>query len=73
MGASEGLGFAIPAPIVNFVYQSLKKYGHVDHVEIGAVAQTITPTLAQGLGSGAGLGCGDRRCHALRAGGAQPA
>jgi len=49
-GGNEGLGFAIPAPIVNFVYQSLKKYGRVDHVEIGAVAQTITPTLAQGLG-----------------------
>jgi len=49
-GGSEGLGFAIPAPVVNFVYQSLKKYGHVDHVEIGAVVQTITPALAQGLG-----------------------
>lgn len=49
-GGNEGLGFAIPAPVVNFIYQSLKKYGRVDHVEIGAVAQTITPTLAQGLG-----------------------
>ena len=49
-GGNEGLGFAIPAPIVNFVYQSLKKYGRVDHVEIGAVAQMVTPTLAQGLG-----------------------
>ena len=49
-GGSEGLGFAIPAPVVNFVYQSLKKNGRVDHVEIGAVAQTITPALAHGLG-----------------------
>lgn len=49
-GGSEGLGFAIPAPIVNFVYQSLRKHGRVDHVEIGALAQTITPTLAEGLG-----------------------
>ena len=49
-GGSEGLGFAIPASIVSFVYQGLKKYGHVDHVEIGAIAQTITPTIAQGLG-----------------------
>lgn len=49
-GGNEGLGFAIPAPVVNFIYQSLKKYGRVDHVEIGAVAQAITPTLAQGLG-----------------------
>lgn len=49
-GGSEGLGFAIPARIVSFVYQSLRKYGHVHRVEIGAVAQTITPTLAAGLG-----------------------
>jgi serine protease Do len=49
-GGSEGLGFAIPAPIVNFVYQSLRRYGHVNHVAIGAVAQTITPAMAEGLG-----------------------
>jgi serine protease Do len=49
-GGSEGLGFAIPARIVNFVYQSLRKDGHVYRTEIGAVAQTITPTIAEGLG-----------------------
>jgi serine protease Do len=49
-GGSEGLGFAIPARVVNFVYHSLRKYGHVHHVEIGAGAQEITPTLADGLG-----------------------
>ncbi len=49
-GGNEGLGFAIPAPIVDFVYKSLRKYGHVDHVEIGVLAQTITPTMAAGLG-----------------------
>jgi serine protease Do len=48
-GGSEGLGFAIPARIVDFVYQSLRKHGHVHRVEIGAVAQEITPTLADGL------------------------
>jgi serine protease Do len=48
-GGSEGLGFAIPARIVDFVYHSLRKYGHVHRVEIGAVAQEITPTLAEGL------------------------
>lgn len=48
-GGSEGLGFAIPARIVEFVYQSLRKYGHVHRVEIGAVAQEITPTMAEGL------------------------
>jgi len=35
---------------VNFVYHSLRKYGHVHHVEIGAGGQEITPTLAEGLG-----------------------
>jgi serine protease Do len=49
-GGSEGLGFAIPARTVNFVYQSLRKYGHVHHIEIGVVAQTVTPTMAEGLG-----------------------
>jgi serine protease Do len=48
-GGSEGLGFAIPARIVNFVYRSLRKYGHVHRIEIGAVAQTIGPDLAEGL------------------------
>ena len=49
-GGNEGLGFAIPARIVTFVYQSLRKYGHVHRSEIEAVAQTITPSLASGLG-----------------------
>ncbi|MGA2746847.1 MAG: trypsin-like peptidase domain-containing protein [Candidatus Sulfotelmatobacter sp.] len=48
-GGSEGLGFAIPARVVDFVYHSLRRYGHVHHVEIGAGAQEITPTLAEGL------------------------
>ncbi len=48
-GGSEGLGFAIPARVVDFVYHSLRKYGHVHRVEIGAVAQEITPTMAEGL------------------------
>jgi len=48
-GGSEGLGFAIPAAIVNFDYQNLRKYGHVRRVAISARAQDITPTLAAGL------------------------
>ena len=48
-GGSEGLSFAIPARIVDFVYRSLRKYGHVHRVEVGAVAQEITPTMADGL------------------------
>jgi len=49
-GGSDGLGFAIPARIVDFVYQSLKKDGYVAHIEIGVVAQTIAPAMADGLG-----------------------
>ena len=49
-GGSEGLGFAIPARIVRFVYESLRKYGHVHRIEVKAGAQTITESLAKGLG-----------------------
>lgn len=49
-GGSEGLGFAIPARVVDFVYRSLRESGRVDRVEIGVVPQVITPTLAEGLG-----------------------
>jgi serine protease Do len=48
-GGSEGLGFAIPARVVDFVYHALRAHGHVHRVEIGAVAQEITPDLAEGL------------------------
>lgn len=47
---SEGLGFAIPAALVNFDYQNLRKFGHVERVAIGAKTQNITPRLAAGLG-----------------------
>jgi serine protease Do len=49
-GGSEGLGFAIPARIAQFVYESLRKYGHVHRIEVKAGAQTITESLAKGLG-----------------------
>ncbi len=49
-GGSEGLGFAVPARVVRFVYDNLRKYGFVQRAEIGAGAQEITPTLAAGLG-----------------------
>jgi serine protease Do len=49
-GGSEGLGFAIPARVVRFVYESLREYGHVHRIEIKAGAQTITEDLAKGLG-----------------------
>jgi serine protease Do len=48
-GGSEGLGFAIPEPIVRAVYHELKEHGVVANVTIGAHAQSITPALATGL------------------------
>jgi serine protease Do len=55
-GGNEGLGFAIPAGVVEFVYRSLRKYGYVPHVEIGAVGQSITPAIAEGLELGQNWG-----------------
>jgi serine protease Do len=48
-GGSEGLGFAIPEPIVWFAYEQLKEHGVVVPITIGVHAQTITPPLAAGL------------------------
>ena len=49
-GGSQGLGFAIPAPMVRFAYDNLRKYGHVRRIEAGITAQAVSPTLAAGLG-----------------------
>ena len=49
-GGNEGLGFAIPSGVVRRIYEQLRKQGHVHREEIGASVQTITPTLAAGLG-----------------------
>jgi len=49
-GGSEGLGFAVPAPVARFVYDGLRKRGYVRRVELGIAAQGITPQLASGLG-----------------------
>ncbi|HWO32664.1 MAG TPA: trypsin-like peptidase domain-containing protein, partial [Candidatus Acidoferrum sp.] len=49
-GGSEGLGFAIPAAAVKFVYEELREYGYVHRTEIRVGVQEITPTLAAGLG-----------------------
>ncbi len=48
-GGSQGLGFAIPAPMVRFAYDSLRKYGYVRRIEAGITAQAVTPVLATGL------------------------
>src|SRR5262245_7450221 len=49
-GGSEGLGFALPSPVVNMVYQSLRTKGHVDRRTMGMGAQQITPVMALALG-----------------------
>ncbi len=48
-GGSQGLGFAIPSSVVEFVYHELRKYGRVHRSVIGAQLQEITPDLAAGL------------------------
>jgi serine protease Do len=49
-GGSEGLGFAAPSNIVRNVFQQIKMNGYVRRGMIGVNAQTISPTLAEGLG-----------------------
>ncbi|NIN73347.1 MAG: PDZ domain-containing protein [Gemmatimonadetes bacterium] len=49
-GGSEGLGFAAPSNIVRNVYLQIKMNGYVRRGMIGVNAQTINPTLAEGLG-----------------------
>lgn len=49
-GGSEGLGFAIPSRVVQFVYESLRRYGRVHRTVLGVSAQEITPGLAAALG-----------------------
>ncbi len=48
-GGSQGLGFAIPSSLVEFVYSELRKYGHVHRSIIGASLKEITTDLATGL------------------------
>jgi serine protease Do len=49
-GGSQGLGFAIPSALVQMAYPKLRKFGHLHRGEIGLLLQTITPTIARGLG-----------------------
>lgn len=49
-GGSEGLGFAVPSNIVKTIYEGLKDQGSIQRGIIGAVVQTITPPMAEGLG-----------------------
>jgi serine protease Do len=47
---NQGLGFAIPSALVQMAYPKLRRFGHLHRGEIGILLQTITPTLASGLG-----------------------
>ena len=49
-GGSEGLGFAIPSPLIQVVAAQVKKYGHIHRQLIGVGVQSLTPTLAAALG-----------------------
>jgi len=49
-GGSQGLGFAIPSALVQMAYSKLRRFGHLHRGELGILLQTITPTLASGLG-----------------------
>jgi serine protease Do len=48
-GGNEGIGFAVPGLLVRFVFEQIRKYGHVHRPVIGVGLQTITPTLAAAL------------------------
>src|SRR5207245_9485068 len=45
-GGNEGLGFALPAPIVELAYRSLRQKGHVDRRVLGVAVQRVPPPLA---------------------------
>ena len=49
-GGNEGLGFAIPSATVRTAFRQLKEYGQLRRQAVGMSLQTITPSLAAGLG-----------------------
>src|ERR1043166_2658575 len=49
-GGSQGLGFAVPGALARMAYSKLRQFGHLHRGEAGILLQTITPTLAEGLG-----------------------
>jgi serine protease Do len=49
-GGSGGVGFAAPSNIVRAVVDQIRRRGRVRRGVIGVHAQTVTPTLASGLG-----------------------
>ncbi|MEM1243947.1 MAG: DegQ family serine endoprotease [Pseudomonadota bacterium] len=49
-GGNIGIGFAIPANMVDSVIKQLEKYGAVHHGRVGIMIQNLTPGLAQAFG-----------------------
>ncbi len=49
-GGNEGVGFAVPSNIAKNVFTQIRSTGRVVRGEIGVYAQTVTATLAEGLG-----------------------
>ena len=48
-GGNEGIGFAIPGPLIEWVYKQLRQTGHVHRPTLGIGVQAITPVLASAL------------------------
>jgi serine protease Do len=55
-GGSQGINFAIPSVVVNFVYNEILMHGHVHRRVLGVYPQMVSPTLAGGLGLREGRG-----------------
>ena len=55
-GRNQGLGFAVPAAVVRYVYEQLRTRGVVRQSMVGVLVQTVTPGLAQGLDLSRGYG-----------------
>ncbi len=55
-GRNQGLGFAVPAAVVRYVYDQLRTRGVVRQSLVGVLVQTLTPGLAQGLDLSRGYG-----------------
>ena len=48
-GGSEGVGFAVPSETVRYIYEEIRRYGHVRRAYSGLSVQGITPILAAAL------------------------
>jgi serine protease Do len=49
-GGNEGIGFAAPSNIARTVFEEMRRTGRIRRGDIGLKIQTVTPTLAAGLG-----------------------